>query len=75
VTRDPNPHVAFGSGGPHFCLGAHLGRSEIQAMLREILTRFEGLRVAQQPEWLPSTFISGVKHLPVEFKPGARVAS
>jgi cytochrome P450 len=75
ITRWPNEHVAFGGGGPHFCLGAHLGRSEIQAMLRQILTRLEGLRIAQQPEWLRSTFISGVKHLSVEFKPGIRVAS
>jgi cytochrome P450 len=74
VTRWPNEHVAFGGGGPHFCLGAHLGRAEIQAMLRQILTRLEGLRIAQQPEWLRSNFISGVKHLPVEFKPGSRVA-
>lgn len=75
VTRWPNEHVAFGGGGPHFCLGAHLGRSEIEAMLRQILTRLEGLRVAQQPEWLRSNFISGVKHLPVEFRSGSRVSS
>jgi cytochrome P450 len=72
VTRWPNEHVAFGGGGPHFCLGARLGRSEIHAMLREILTRMKGLRIAQQPEWLASTFISGVKHLPVEFEPAPR---
>jgi hypothetical protein len=44
-------------------------------MLREILTRLNGLRIAQQPEWLSSNFISGVKRLPVEFAPGARVRS
>jgi cytochrome P450 len=75
VTRWPNEHVAFGGGGPHFCLGAHLGRAEIQAMLRQILTRLEGLRLAQEPEWLRSNFISGVKHLPVEFRAGSRAAS
>src|SRR5204863_8562844 len=75
IERWPNEHVAFGGGGPHFCLGAHLGRSEIQAVLREILTRLDGVRVAEPASWLPSTFISGVKHLPVEFKPGARLAS
>jgi len=75
ITRRPNEHVAFGGGGPHFCLGSHLGRSEIQAMLGQVLTRLEGLRIAQQPEWLRSNFISGVRHLPVEFKPGSRVAS
>jgi cytochrome P450 len=75
VDRWPNEHVAFGGGGPHFCLGAHLGRLEIRAMLREVLARMDGLRIAQPPEWLPSTFISGVKHLPIEFKPGPRVAT
>jgi cytochrome P450 len=74
VGRRPNAHVAFGGGGPHFCLGAHLGRSEIRAMLREVLTRLRGLRIAHEPEWLTSTFISGVKHLPVEFEPGPRRA-
>ena len=47
VDRWPNEHVAFGGGGPHFCLGAHLGRSEIRAMLREILARMDGLRIAE----------------------------
>lgn len=64
--RRPNDHVAFGGGGPHFCLGAHLGRAEIQALLRQVLTRLDGLRIAEPPEWLSSTFISGVKHLRVE---------
>lgn len=67
VTRSPNDHVAFGGGGPHFCLGAHLGRAEIQALLRQVLTRLGDLRLAGEPEWLSSTFISGVKHLPVTF--------
>jgi cytochrome P450 len=74
IGRWPNEHVAFGGGGPHFCLGVHLGRAEIAAMLREILTRLEGLRIAEEPSWLPSTFISGVKHLPVAFTPAARTA-
>ncbi len=72
VTRWPNDHVAFGGGGPHFCLGAHLGRAEIQALLRQVLTRLDGLRLDGEPEWLSSTFISGVKHLPVAFTPGPR---
>jgi cytochrome P450 len=75
ITRWPNEHVAFGGGGPHFCIGAHLGRAEIQAMLREILSRLDGLRVAEPASWLPSTFISGVQHMPVEFEPGARLRS
>src|SRR5690606_28657804 len=74
VTRWPNDHVAFGGGGPHFCLGARLGRAEIVALLRQVLSRLRGLRVVEEPEWLPSTFISGVKHLRVEFEPGPRLA-
>ena len=73
VGRRPNEHLAFGGGGPHFCLGAHLARVEVQAMLREVLTRLHGLELAGPVEWLPSNFISGPKHLPVRFTPGARL--
>lgn len=75
IGRSPNEHVAFGGGGPHFCLGAHLGRAEIQALLRQILTRLDGLRIAGPPEWLSSSFISGVRHLPVAFTPGPRTTT
>jgi cytochrome P450 len=71
VTRDPNPHVAFGGGGAHFCLGAHIARIEIEAMLREIFTRLPDIEPTGPAEWLPSTFISGPKHLPVRFTRGA----
>jgi cytochrome P450 len=73
VGRRPNEHLAFGGGGPHFCLGAHLARVEVQTMLREVLTRLHGLELAGPVEWLPSNFISGPKHLPVRFTPGARL--
>jgi cytochrome P450 len=73
VGRRPNEHLAFGGGGPHFCLGAHLARVEVQAMLREVLTRLHDLEPAGPVEWLPSNFISGPKHLPVRFAPGARL--
>ena len=43
VGRDPNPHLAFGGGGPHLCLGMHVARFEIGAMLRELLTRLPDL--------------------------------
>jgi cytochrome P450 len=66
--------VAFGGGGPHFCLGAHLARVEIDAMLRELLERFPDLAPAGPTEWLESTFISGPKHMPVSFTPTARRA-
>jgi cytochrome P450 len=67
--RHPNDHVAFGGGGPHFCLGAHIARIEIDATLREILSRLPDIEPAGPVEWLPSTFISGPKHLPVRFTP------
>jgi cytochrome P450 len=75
VGRHPNEHVAFGGGGPHFCLGAHIARVEIHAMLREVLTRLPDIELAGEAEWLPSTFISGRKHLPVRFTPGRRLGA
>jgi cytochrome P450 len=68
VTRTPNDHVAFGGGGQHFCLGAQVARVEIEAMFRQLLTRLPDLRKAGQTEWLPSTFISGPRHIRV--RPG-----
>jgi len=67
ITRSPNPHVGFGSAGPHFCLGAHLARREIAASLRELLTRIPDIRAAGEPDRLLSSFINGIKHLPCEF--------
>ena len=67
LARNPNDHVAFGGGGPHFCLGAHIARIEIHSLLRELLTRLDGVRPVGETEWLPSTFISGPKHLPIAF--------
>jgi len=67
ITRSPNPHVGFGSAGPHFCLGAHLARREISVILRELLTRVPGIRAAGEPDYLLSSFINGIKHLGCEF--------
>jgi cytochrome P450 len=66
VTRSPNPHVGFGAAGPHFCLGAHLARREISAVLRELLTRVPAIRAAGEPDYLLSSFINGIKHLPCD---------
>ncbi|HMF82735.1 MAG TPA: cytochrome P450 [Acidimicrobiia bacterium] len=71
VGRSPNEHIAFGGGGPHFCLGAHIARIEIQALLRELLTRLPDIAPAAPTEWLASNFISGPKHLPITFTPAA----
>ena len=67
ITRIPNPHVGFGAAGPHFCLGAHLARREISVILRELLTRVPDIRPAGEPDYLLSSFINGIKHLPCEF--------
>ena len=72
LARNPNEHIAFGTG-PHGCLGQHIARLEIDAILREVLTRLDDLKIGSA-EWLPSNFISGPKHLPVTFKPARRAA-
>lgn len=72
VGRNPNPHIAFGGGGPHLCLGLHVARIEIAAMMRELMVRLPDLRPAAPLERLASSFIAGVKTMPVEFTPGAR---
>ena len=45
IERSPNPHVSFGGGGAHFCLGAHLARREISVMFEHLLRRFPDLEV------------------------------
>ena len=72
VGRNPNPHVAFGGGGPHLCLGLHVARIEIAAMLRELLTRMPDVEPAGEPEVLASNFIAGVRTMPVRFAPARR---
>jgi cholest-4-en-3-one 26-monooxygenase len=69
IGRNPNPHMAFGGGGPHFCLGANLARMEIRVMFEHILDRLPDISVSGDVERLQSSFINGVKHLPVAFSP------
>ncbi len=66
LVREPNPHLAFGVG-PHFCLGAHLARLEMTAMLGELLQRSPSLSVEAGVARTASTFINGVGRLPVTF--------
>jgi len=73
LSRQPNEHIAFGTG-PHGCLGQHIARIEIDAMLMEVLTRMKDFQVAAPPKWLPSNFISGPQTMPVTFKPAKRAA-
>ncbi len=69
VRRNPNPHVGFGAAGPHFCLGAHLARREIDVMLRKLLVRLPDIEATAEPDRLRSPFINGIKHLPCRFTP------
>jgi cytochrome P450 len=68
LSRAENPHIAFGTG-PHGCLGQHIARIEIDAMLREVLTRMKAFELAAPVEWLPSNFISGPKEMRLRFQP------
>jgi cholest-4-en-3-one 26-monooxygenase len=67
VARDPNPHVGFGGGGPHFCLGRHLAALELRILLQALTERMPGIRLDGEPGRLRSNFINGIKHMPVCF--------
>jgi cholest-4-en-3-one 26-monooxygenase len=69
VARSPNNHMAFGGGGPHFCLGANLARMEIRVMYDRLLERLPDIRLDGEVQRLRSNFINGVKHIPVAFTP------
>jgi cytochrome P450 len=67
ITRTPNPHIAFGNG-PHFCLGAHLARMELQVSLETMLSRLPGLRIAvpeSELRWLTGTLMRGLATFPI----------
>ena len=67
ILRSPNDHVAFGGGGPHFCLGSSLARMEIHVLFEELARRVPKLAALGEPQPLRSNFIGGIKHLPVRF--------
>jgi methyl-branched lipid omega-hydroxylase len=69
VTRAPNPHFGFGAAGPHFCLGAHLARRELDVMMRELFARLPDIESVGEPDRLLSNFINGIKHLECRFTP------
>jgi cytochrome P450 len=63
VSRSPNPHMGFGGGGPHFCMGGFLAKMQLEALYRELIFRAPNLRVGQ-PEYLVGNFVRAVKSLP-----------
>ena len=65
VGRTPNKHMAFGPGGIHHCMGAHLARMEIKIAFEELLKRVATIELAGEPERLRSNFFNGIKRLPV----------
>jgi len=75
VTRKPNPHLAFGGGGTHFCLGANLARVEAVALVPEVLSRMKNMELAGPVERMPSTLINGIHAMPVRFTPAAAASA
>jgi len=67
VTRDPNRHVGFGGGGPHYCLGASLARTQLRSIFGELLRVVPDIE-ADEPEPLRSAFIHGVKRMDCRFR-------
>ncbi|MFG2885831.1 cytochrome P450 [Streptomyces sp. NPDC048297] len=65
ITRDPNPHLGFGGGGPHFCLGKSLAVLEIELIFTALADAMPGLRLAGTPRRLRSSWINGIKELQV----------
>jgi cytochrome P450 len=67
IDRDPNPHLGFGYG-EHFCLGAHLARRSQRALFAELARRLESVELAGEPQWIQSSFVVGLKHLPIRYR-------
>ena len=67
LTRSPNPHVGFGGGGPHFCLGTSLARQEMTVLFRELLTRLPEIRSIAEPQSVASSFDNRISHLPFSY--------
>ncbi len=66
VGRDPNKHLSFGHG-VHFCLGAALARMEISSFFTELVPRLSSVELAGDPEFMATTFVGGLKHLPIRY--------
>jgi cytochrome P450 len=69
LSRQPNPHVGFGGGGVHFCLGSHLARTQLRSIFRELLHRVPDLE-AHDPVLVPGNFLHAVAAMPCRFTVG-----
>ena len=67
ITRDPNPHVAFGGHGAHYCIGANLARQEVRLMFDALADLAPDISKAGDPRRLRSGWINGIKDLPVRY--------
>ncbi|OCB59624.1 steroid C27-monooxygenase [Mycobacterium vulneris] len=67
ILRNPNPHLAFGGNGAHYCIGANLARMEIKLMFNEIADQIPDIAKLGEPQRLRSGWINGVKDLPVSY--------
>lgn len=65
VSRDPNPHLGFGGGGPHFCVGKHLAVLEIELMLKTLAEKVARIDIVGPPLRLRSYQFTGITQLPV----------
>jgi cytochrome P450 len=64
--RNARLHLAFGYG-PHVCLGQHLAKLEIRILFEELLARFDDIELAGEPAWTRSSFVSGMKRMPIKY--------
>ncbi|TDB90439.1 cytochrome P450 [Actinomadura sp. 7K534] len=71
VGRDPNPHLGFGGGGPHFCLGSHLARLELSVLFETLLDAVPNIELNGNVRRLRSSFINGIKEMPVRVRPAS----
>jgi cholest-4-en-3-one 26-monooxygenase len=67
IGRDPNPHVTFGGGGPHYCIGASLTRLEVRIMFDALADELSDVRLLGRPRRLRSSWLNGIKELPVSY--------